>query len=295
MIKTIFFYILFFISFFINSIKACEIVSFDRIIRSSEIAPNFKDIAKSTNCSAKIKMTFLKAIKSSKGVINSRIFKEDLKVLATVKPNRIRIEILEENLLKHFNLNDNWAFKKTHSINKSSTITLTKNEMLDYECQNCTSPGAKNINIVIRDAIKGSQKTMWLKSKLLTRSYALISNGDFNVDNKPLDKNSFYLKEVYSETPELYFRKKDILKFYKLNKVLRKDKPILFSNISPMPLVKNGTAVSVTLLNDSLSLQGKAVPMKNGNYGETIQLRNVQSNRIIIGKVVDFNKVVVEL
>ena len=37
------------------------------------------------------------------------------------------------------------------------------------------------------------------------------------------------------------------------------------------------------------------MPSRSAQFGETIELKNPSNNKIIVGKVVDYNKVVIEL
>jgi flagella basal body P-ring formation protein FlgA len=295
MIKTLFFYILFLLSFILNSIEACEIISYSRIIRPEKINLNFKDVVKKSNCKSATKLKFVKAIQTSKGLLSSRMLQKEFAIKADILPRKIRIEILEEVLINNYDLSNRWAFQKTHAVGQPAIILLSANESLSFECALCTRAGDKSIKVYIHDAIKGSKRLKWIKSTLMTRTFALISVADFHVNNKPLSLTQFTVKEVFSKHPESFFTNKEKLRFYKLNKILRKNTAINHSDLSPVSLVKNGQAVTIELKNETLSLFGKAIPLKNAFFGETLQLRNLKSNKVIIGKVVDYNKVVVEL
>lgn len=295
MIKKILFYLIFIGSLYINYADACEIQSYHRIIKTENEKLSFNQIAKKSDCPQAVKLKFLNALQSSKGLVRVDTLSEELGIKATITPNRIRVESLEELLLDKYNLDSKWSFRKIKSIGKTPLLTLNEYENIQINCRDCTSPGNKNIKITITDPLKGNKKSLWLESKLLLRSYALVSKGDFMVDNKPLLAGSFDFKEVFTENPENFFTKTTNLAFYKLNKPLRKGSPLLFSDITPVSLVKNGQMTTIILKSNALMLEGKAIPMKNGQLGDMIQLRNVKSNRIIIGKVVDFNKVVIDL
>ena len=295
MFKTVLFYILFFFSFVLNSLEACEIITHARIIRPAKINLSFTDVIKKSNCKTSVKLKFVKAIQATTGLLSNSMLQKEFAINATILPEKIRIDILEEILLNNYELSNVWAFKKVHSVGQKPILLLSENESLSFECSQCTNPGKKSIKVFIHDALRGTKKIKWINSTLLTRTFALVANTDFNVNNKPLNLAQFKIKEVFSKHPESFFTNKKMMRFYKVNKVVRKNTPIKHSDLSPISLVKNGQAVTIELKNATLSLYGKAIPLKNAFFGETVQLRNLKSNKVIIGKVVDYNKVVVEL
>ena len=60
-------------------------------------------------------------------------------------------------------------------------------------------------------------------------------------------------------------------------------------------LVTAGRHTNVIFKSKGINLSLNALPLEYGKFGQDIRLRNPKSNKIIIGKVTDFNTVLVEL
>ena len=86
----------------------------------------------------------------------------------------------------------------------------------------------------------------------------------------------------------------DNINFYKTNKTIVQNAVVSNMDLQAVNLINFGTPVNVTLKNDNIALQRTAMPLRSARFGETIELKG-PNNKNIAGKVVDFNKVVIEL
>ena len=87
----------------------------------------------------------------------------------------------------------------------------------------------------------------------------------------------------------------DKIIFFKPTKTLKKGVPLLKRNLVPVKLVRSFAPVKIILSNKGIKLSGIAIAKKGGHYGEVIPLKNKKGKRIIFGKIIDFNKVKIEL
>jgi flagella basal body P-ring formation protein FlgA len=280
--------------------ESCFINTYPNLWTIDGTAPSEVSSAiKKSNCSPKVRLSFLHFILTRKGSIHSSIIesslKKDLKTEVIIKPRKLKIGSLNESLKDKFSTSQDWFFKDIKLTSKKKILTLDKSSRLILNCNQCEFAGEKNIKFIIQNPLNNTNKQEWAQTKIKVRVEALTAASDFNVTNTALSKNMFSKKYVYVATPEKLFTNFKGLAFYKLNKPLRRGQVLNFSDLSSVDLVKAGRPTNISLKNNNLNISSKAMPMRSGKFGEIIQLRHLVTRKIIIGKIVDFNKVVVEL
>ncbi len=273
----------------------CHIKSSSRIILVDSKKLAFSDIAKAENCKPETQIRFLEMISSASGSLRADMIKENFSEKVKITPRVIRINTLNTILGNRYNTFDKWVWTDIKFVSGKSAIRLTQNEKLDFNCDFCKNLGNKSINMVIVDPLKASNRTEWFNASLKVEATALVSNDDIQVTADGLNPASFIEKTILTAKPENFFTNKSKLLFYKLTRPLQKGEPLMFNHITPANLVRQGRAATIILKNSTMSLSGKAMPLSNGKIGEIIQLRNQKSKKVMVGKVIDFNKVVIEL
>lgn len=111
----------------------------------------------------------------------------------------------------------------------------------------------------------------------------------------PLSKHHLKLKYIKTLHPEKIFSKIENLKYYKLNKTLKEGQYLKINDLYPIPIVKVGDHVNITYITNGITLSGKATSLSHGKIGDQIRLRNKKNNKILFGKIIDFNKVIIVL
>jgi flagella basal body P-ring formation protein FlgA len=229
------------------------------------------------------------------GTLTSRIIQIEAGVKVNVL-NAIQISTLESFLNDRVEKNKDWRFIKTGFVGtNSATFIIKENQSINVNCSLCKNTGNKNIKIELRDPISGEYKALWAKADLAAKTKALVCLENLNVNNQPLSPRQFKETVTYSTRPDQFFTSESQTIFYKLNKPKVKGEPIRFQDLTPVNLVKMGNPVTVILRNESLFLEGTAIPGQSGKLGERIRLKNTRTQKTIVGKVIDFNKVEVEL
>ncbi|MCF8057995.1 MAG: flagellar basal body P-ring formation chaperone FlgA [Bacteriovoracaceae bacterium] len=288
--------ILVFINLFLSSSMACEVrgpklILWDKSKTGSRPAAalSFK------NCNDKDIEKIQSFTSDFEGTLSSRIFQSETGIKVSMT-NIIKIDSLESFLNDRVDKNREWRFINTSLVGTNeSIVTVNEGQSINVDCSLCKNTGEKNVKIELRDPIKGSYKAFWSKGDLAAKTTALVCLDNLNVNNQPLSPRFFREKITYSTRPDQFFTSAPQTVFYKLNKAKVKGEAIHFQDLTPVNLVKMGNPVTVILRNESLSLEGSAIPGQSGRLGERIRLKNVRTQKTIIGKVIDFNKVEVEL
>ena len=290
---TILFTLSSFMPVFANGI--CHIKSSSRIVIVDSKKISFNDIASAENCSNNTKIRFLELISSASGTLRSDMVKNDFREKVRITPRTIQINTMADILGNRFETYDKWIWTNIKFVSGKSAIRLSRNEKVEFNCDFCKSLGEKSINMIVVDPIKSSNHTEWFNASLKVEAVALVSNVDLQVGQEELTPSAFVKKKVLTTKPENFFTNSNKLVFYKLTRPLQKGDSLKFNYLTPANLVRQGRAATIVLNNSSMSLSGKAMPLANGKIGELIQLRNPKSKKVMIGKVIDFNKVVIEL
>lgn len=281
--------------------KECSIKSYDKIFyiptKGNKI---HKSLIKESDCPTSIQSAFIEKIYQSSGLLTSRVLNYDNRFKKsgfTVRlvPNRIRVSNLKESLKEEFNLDNLWSFSKLKFVTKKTTLALSKEDSLSFACEFCHTTGEKTISLTVYNPIKNYSKTYWANATVLVATKVLIPNRPISPSEPQLTPSDFKLKYLSVTRPEKYFTNIEQLVFYKVNKPISANDGLLFNDLVPVNLVSAGTPTKIILKSKTLQVEGTAIPSQSGKFGEVIKLRNPKTNRIITGKVVDFNKVMVDL
>jgi flagella basal body P-ring formation protein FlgA len=256
---------------------------------------------KETNCPLSVQNTFKKIFLKFDGNINSHYienaFQEDFKPYKIkIQPMIIFIKRIETRLFDQLNIDDKsnkWA--KLSLLSKKSILHLQDYEIPYFHCDNCNTPGAKRIKISISDPIHGNSRTAWITATLKTRTTVLKSIISQAVTYRGLDEKQFIKTTIFSENPEQYVKTLKNINFFKANKKLDANKALKINDISAMNLVKTGTSTRIIFKGKNLNLTSKAISKEQGKFGQFIKLKVLDSKKNIIGKVIDYNKVLIEL
>lgn len=279
-----------FILFSQSVLANCKLVTFDRIIK---INPNQdQKIIKETDCSEEVQNTFVKFVSSTTGKLNSahlkRYFKQESNVEIEISPEIFSVTTIES--LIEDNIKDGTVIvKNITSLFSQSSLNLSISDSISIECKDCNKPGEKNILATIND------KKIWLSALIHKKrsAYVLVKNLT-NLD-QTLDA-SFFKKVVIADNGNsLLFNDIDKIRFYKPTKLLRIGETVKKYDLRSRVLIQFGQKVNVNIKSNSIKLESRATARRNGHIGDVIELVNDNSNKVITAKVVDFNKVEVEL
>ena len=276
----------------------CIIEAYPKYIRTGEVGKSIVDtIIKSSTCENKVKRKFYSLLSSSTGAISKthfqRIMGKDISV--KISPQKIEIVELEDILKNSYPLRKNWSFQKTHFSGQQQLFPYDNSERVQINCQNCENVGSKTFQVYFHDILRGKKRVVWGNTRVViqTRSLVALRTLRANIPLKPED-----FKEQLSYTTgleNLFFTNKKNLAFYKSNRNLKEGLPLKASDVSSLNLVSSGRPVKIFIEGKGMSLTSMALPLRSGKLGETIQLKSIKGDKNIIGKIVDFNKVKIDL
>ncbi len=283
---------------FAKASVGCKIETYGKIVRSGQFDFAKSRLAiKSSNCPDKILHSLRQVLVKKKGPLKSAWFKENYHAQADIVPGHVELVDLDVFLKDRLFPGKKWFFKEVKILgNSQGYFPLDKDESLHVaECSHCHRPGSKTIKVKIANELKGSVRQEWIKGRILVETEALVSKKNLMPHSSPLENGQFETKTVFSEWPEQFFTHRENLKFHKLNKPKRVGDILKSGDLTPIRLVFPGRLAKITLSSGGIKLLSKAMPMQTGRWGENIRLRNMRTKKIIMGRVVDFDKVVVEL
>jgi hypothetical protein len=85
------------------------------------------------------------------------------------------------------------------------------------------------------------------------------------------------------------------LRFYKTNKHLNVGDLLKTSDLTPINLVRAGVKTEIILENNLVRIKTSGLSKSNGHIGQFVEVYHPEKNKKYFGKVIEFNKVLVEL
>lgn len=284
------FLIFLFISINCFANESCRLISFDKIIKINKSLDD--QIIKESNCSQKINSSFIDLIEGSTGKLSAgqmvSYLGEEFNTKVEVSPKIIEVQSITESIENFLNNNEIKVGKVTSLYGKSS-FNLKKNEELNFSCDQCQSIGEKNIKVTI------GKNQSWLTLKLGKVVEVLTTNRSLSHYDTLLTKNDFSKIHIIDYQGKNYFSDFDLIKFYKVNRNLKKGELIQLQYLYPKNLITRGQKVNLKISKGTIELNAIGIAKRNGKFGEFIEFENTKTKKKFLGKVTDFNKAVIEL
>jgi flagella basal body P-ring formation protein FlgA len=278
----------------------CVIELYSKIYRlNANQALWARDLAKSTSCSPEISNKLASLVSSSAGTVGTDFLKSELQkefpdVVVNFTTKKLSLLDFNAALRDQLIPDSNLYFSQARSLNGITTLGLAEGEQMRAVCDSCQSFGEKNIKIDISNVVSNTNRTLWFSSKIMAKIKVVKAKRNISFQQKTLDSSDFYFEEVMTMTPENALTSLDNIKFYKSNKTIVQNAVVSNLDLQAVNLINYGTPVSVSLISQNISLQKTAMPLRSARFGEVIELKG-PNNKNIAGKVIDFNKVVIEL
>ena len=275
------------------STESCRIETAEKIYYiKREEPPNF---FQQSNCPTPINKEFNLFIQSSKGTMRAhdvkRILEEKFHSSVSITPSRIEAHSLASLIRSSLSLSQDWKIKEM-ALLKDTPLLFGDQSTMTMNCANCNYPGKKQIKIDIRGG--KYPKVRWATLTLAVKVKALVAQTLLMPHRRPLSQKEFSLEDTYLTNPEGIFQGPEHLHFYRANKKIFQGEALRVSHLSPLKLVSPGDPIDVSYEYQNLSLKTRARPLRFGHYGQRIQLKRAPGQHIIVAKVIDYNKAIVE-
>ncbi|WP_408098233.1 flagella basal body P-ring formation protein FlgA [Peredibacter sp. HCB2-198] len=248
------------------------------------------------NCSDSIVNEMTQILGSVEGKITApqlvtmfRIKNQDVRI----EPSMIQIQQFKQIVRDQLILPPGVQMKSSEAINAQNFISLAPGDRVEVQCIGCLYGTGQPLNVNVM-GFDGNQRTLTVKAdfKKMVKAYRLTSFMPAFAD-VPKD----VLKEEYVESIPHTDLITDLgtLKFYKLNKPVKAGELLKMSDLNAINLVKAGLKTEVVIENDLVRIKTDGISRSNGTLGEIVEVFHPQKNKKYQGKVVDINKVLVEL
>ncbi len=274
---------------------ACEVYLPGHIVLLGQTL-SFKQSIKQTECSAEAMQEISNTLNSVEGKITSFQFSEILKSKnhqVLVQPALIQVQHLNHLVREQILMPAGIQMRSSEAINAQNYLVLSPGDRVQVKCLGCLFGTQQTLNVKV-EGFDGTDKTLTVKAdfKKMVKAFRVIG---FHPAFSSITTTS--LKEEFVESiPHTdLLTNLDTLRFYKLNKPIRSGELLRQSDLNALNLVRAGTKTEVIIENEHVRLQTVGISRSNGILGELVEVFHPQKNKKYLGKVVDLNKVSVEL
>jgi flagella basal body P-ring formation protein FlgA len=289
-----YFFLLFFLA--LESGFACEMqLPYHLVVLNDE--QTGKEIFQTKNCSLKASEDLHQIIVGLEGRIASFQLQELMSNKGhqvELQPQSIVIQQFSTILRDQLPLPKGVQAKSSRLQDGQGLLALSAGDRLDIACSTCLFGTSQPINIKVIE-FDGSQRSFMATTDFIkmVKALKLISPlASFS----SLDDLSLLKEEYIESIPHTdLITDKDSLKFYKTNKPLRAGEFLKKSDLNAVNLVRAGLKTDVILENQMIRIKTQGISRSNGSIGELVEVYHQQKNKKYQGKVVDINKVLVEL
>lgn len=252
--------------------------------------------AQTSDCSAETLLETNETLKSVEGKITSFQLAEILKSKnhnVLIQPHLIHIQQLKSLIREQMLIPAGVQLHSSQAVNSSDFIALNYGERVEVLCTSCVFNSHQAININIT-GIDGNKKSLTVMAdfRKMVKAYRVTS---FHPAFSEITTHS--LKEEFVEAIPHTDLITDLasLRFYKLNKPVRAGELLRQADLTALSLVKAGVKTDVIIENELVMLKTSGISRGNGAIGEYVEVFHPQKNKKYYGKVIDINKVLVEL
>ncbi len=273
-----------------NSSANCELNSFSKIIKINKSLDS--SIIKSSNCSELVIQEFIQLIVNAEGKVNKvqieNYLLQEFNEKIHTKPKNIEVHRLEELIKEKYGDND-MSISNLTSLHSASSFNLDKNQNFAIDCKKCSSPGERNIKVLI------GSKVHWVSAKILKKIKVLKVVNTLSPQIPMLMRKDFKMDFIYGLPANNYFNDIDRIQFYRLNKIVASGSILKTTDLTPKVLIRYGQKIKLSVKNKNIQLGTIGIAKKNGKLGEFINIENPKTKKVFTGRVIGHNKVLVEL
>ena len=274
---------------------ACEVHLPQHLVILGETS-DFNQSLTHTGCSDATMKEVNATLNSVEGKITSFQFSEILKSKnhnVLVQPNFVQVQHLRHLVREQLLMPAGVQLRSSTALNSPNYIAVSAGDRVEIQCIGCLygTQQPLNINVIGFDGNNRSL-TVHANFKKMVKAYRLVG---FQPAFSEINSGS--LKEEYVESiPHTdLITNLDTLRFYKVNKPLRSGELLRQSDLNAIDLVKAGLTTEVIIENELVRLKTSGISRSNGTLGQLVEVFHPQKNKKYQGKVIDINKVLVEL
>ncbi len=257
---------------------------------------NYKDVVQNSDCPEEIKQQFSTFASQASGILTEQKINHYIQrnnIYINLIPSTVNIKQVVDLLHKDV-LNDNSYFlRNLKQLSDNKVLMLTQEHKINLECENCNNTGTKNVKLVISNGTE--KRAYWLTLELLRKRIALRAKETISPFTSLSSQNLFEKVEVPLEENVELFTNVEQLMFYQTNKTIKKGQFLTNADLNANILVRAGRKVHVEIIKNKLHLKTIGVSHSSGKINELIEVQNPETRKKYLAKIIDENKVLLEL
>jgi flagella basal body P-ring formation protein FlgA len=286
-----------FIAAFIFSVIsiACELQLPQHVLvlgPGAEFSPSMRV----NNCTDSTQKEVNDILNSVEGKISQFQFAEMLRargIEASITPSFVQVQKLTNVVREQLILPPGVRLESSTAPSARNYVDLNHGDQLTIDCSPCFFGSQQPLNINIR-GFDGTSRSFTISAdfKKMTKAYVLKTNLPAFGEIPPEALEEKYLEE---KSQADYLSNIADLRFYKLNKPLRAGQVLRKHDLTAQSLVRAGMKTEVIIENQLVRVKSHGISRSNGSLGDFVEVFHTQKNKKYLGKVIDLNKVLVEL
>jgi len=274
---------------------ACEITLPEQILLFEKKLNNFK--INQSGCSFEAQTDFNSVINDLEGKVAAFQLKELMQAKGhdvTIKTPSIKIQHLTNLVRDQLHLPAGVEVKNAKSLIGDTSIVLSNGDQLQLECSACLLGSQQNLKLSI-NTFSGERKAVYVQADFIkmVKAYRLLE--PLSSFSQLRDVSVFKEETVPSIPHTDLITDLNELKYYQTNKPIRAGELLRRSDLSATDLVKAGLKTEVILETPGIRIKTQGISRNNGAIGELVEVFQPQKNKKYQGKVIDLNRVLVEL
>ncbi len=261
---------------------------------------NLNNIIKTNTCSDSVTWSAINRLVEVEGEITAKhltkLIKEEAKdIRVKIWPNLITVISPSSIINSELRRNTGFIAQNIEVVSPITLVGLNKVSPIRIACHACNTTGMKNTSIDFTIPMNELSKRIWVKFDILKHDLIVVAKKDIRpFTSKNLIEQVELAGRALADSSD-YVKNIEDLRYFKLNKVIKVGEAIKHTDLTPRKLVELGKMTSVVVANNGLKIISEAIAKQSGRYGEIITLYNPKSKKQIRAKVIDHNKVKVEL
>ena len=270
------------------------------------------ELIKHSNCSGEKIWAFFSTIQNIAGKISSshlnRLLREEGRAGSIqLRPDSIEVFPLANIVARQVVLGEGLSVHHIKAVGGVYAVGVDGWSQVQLTCHACNSVGIKNLSVLLVDSVNGYRKNLWATMRVTRFGRVVVAARDIHpaaaksladeVKWAALDLSGLSSFSNFSDFTDQnhYIQSMDDLRYFKVNKFIQRGTPLKHSDLLPLNLVESGRLAQVVMKGNGLRLKTQAIARQAGKHGEFITLYNPQSKQQVRGRVVDFNRVEVEI
>jgi len=274
---------------------ACEISLPQNLVIFSQDA-QINDAFLQENCSPETVSEVTHILKSVEGRMTSFQLNELLRaknLAAKVSPDIFRVQQLPHLVREQISLPVGYQLRQVEAFNGKDFLSLNAGERVSVKCSNCAFIGKDPLILEVQNPNGEMAKhTVMAQFKKLVKAYRVKNTQGAFMEVSPSSLAEEYVESIPQTD---LISDLSVLRFYKCNKPLRAGELLKKADLHPVNLVRAGVSTEVIIENELVKIKTNGISRANGSIGDFVEVFQPGKNKKYYGKVIDLNKVHVDL